>query len=77
MSMKTLESAILNAAKLATNNPKLRNKHLLEWSTSEAAVRKNLQPTDVILELPDPGVWIAVDESDVRFPAAEIARLRA
>jgi len=63
MSMASLEREIVQKARIALNNPKLRTKDLLEWSTSEAAVKKNQRPEEVTIHLPDPGVWICVAKS--------------
>lgn len=59
MSMATLERAILGGARLALNNLKLRNKDIVEWSTSEIT---KLEAGEIALRIPDPGVWIAVDK---------------
>ena len=67
MSMATLERAILASAKDALNNRKLKMDDILEWSTSEAVVKKNLRDGEVALYLPDPGAWLAVSrEKDMR-----------
>lgn len=63
MSMATLERAVLAGAKVALNNSKLRMKDIMEWNTSEAAVKKNLADDEVAVNVPDPGVWVAVGKT--------------
>lgn len=62
MSFKTLETAILAEARTVLKKPKLRHKDILEWSTSEHGVRKNLEPGDIATHLPHMNVWIATKE---------------
>ena len=67
MSMTTLERVILAKAKAALKNPNLRRSQILEWSTSEDQVKRNFkEQEEVMLRLPDPGVWIAVDKTNDR-----------
>lgn len=67
MSMATLERAILAGAKDAFKNPRLRMKDILEWSTSEAQVKKNLGDGEVYAHVPDPGAYVAIaKENDKR-----------
>lgn len=63
MSLQTLEKKIWNEAKVVFNNPKLRLKDLLEWSTSEEAVKRNLQDGDVIAQMPETQVWVAISKT--------------
>jgi hypothetical protein len=56
MSMATLESAILAGAKVVFNNRKLRKKDIQEWSSGEILPQEG----EVVAEVPDPGVWIAI-----------------
>jgi hypothetical protein len=56
MSLATLERAILAGAKIELKNPKLRQKDIQEWSTSEVKPQNG----EVALRIPDPGIWIAV-----------------
>lgn len=60
MSFHDLERWVLLNARVALNNPKLRLKDLMEWSTSENKVKRDLCEGEVMLHLPNPGVWIAV-----------------
>ena len=55
MSIATLERAVVAGAREVLNNPKLRVKDLLEWSTSK------VQPHDgeVVIFVPDLGTWAA------------------
>ena len=67
MRMATMEDAILASAKGALNNRKLKINDILEWSTSEAFVKKNMRDGEVALYLSDPGVWLAVKrKNDIR-----------
>jgi hypothetical protein len=52
MGMREVENKIIEEAKGLLANPKLKLKDLLEWSTGEAAVKKNLQAGEA--------AWIAV-----------------
>lgn len=65
MSMATLEKEILAAAKRHFNNPKLRKKDLLEWSTDEIEAREG----EVTAWIADPGVYVAIaSDKDKRVP---------
>jgi hypothetical protein len=62
-----MERAILASAKVALNTRNLKMDDILEWSTSETAVKKNLRDGEVMLPLEDMGVWVAVKrEKDMR-----------
>lgn len=56
MSMATLERAVLDGAREVLNNPKLRKKDLMEWSTGD------IEPEDgeIVVNVPDPGVFVCV-----------------
>ena len=58
MSMATLESAILAGAREVLKNAKLRQKDIQEWSTGKV----ECHPGEVVVRVPDPGVWIAVNK---------------
>lgn len=60
MSMRSLESAICLELRRITKRPSLRIKDIMEWSTSEAAVRKNAQETEEVIHCPLNGVWAAI-----------------
>lgn len=60
MSMKTLERAIVQELRTVLKNKKLTINQVLEWSTGEDQVKKNLQETDVLVHLPGMGVYCAV-----------------
>ena len=62
MSFKTLETAVLAEARTVLKRPKLRHKDILEWSTSEASVRRGAQPGEKVTHLPHLNVWIATKE---------------
>lgn len=62
MSMQKLEREIWNEAKGVFNNPKLRLKDLLEWSTSEEAVRQHMEDNEVMAKIPSLGVWVCVSK---------------
>ncbi len=69
MTFQDLERAAWAAAKKAFANPKLRLKDLLEWSTSEEVVQGNLREGEVMVAIPDLGVWVAVAKThDKRKP---------
>lgn len=65
MSMQTLERAILAELKTVANNPRLKMKDLLEWSTAEV----NPHEGGVILYLPDMGTYCAIQKGMDRRPA--------
>jgi hypothetical protein len=56
MSIRSLESAITSEARRHFNNPRLRVKDLMEWSTSEVKA----EPGEVAERLPLNGVWVAI-----------------
>lgn len=56
MSMRSLENAILAGAKVVLNNPKLRMKDILEWTTGEVLPHDG----EVVVRVPNPGVFVAV-----------------
>jgi len=58
--MKTLERAIVQELRTVLKNKKLTINQVLEWSTGEDQVKKNLQETDVLVHLPGTGVYCAV-----------------
>ena len=60
MSMQTLERAILAEAKTVLNNPKLKMKDIMEWSTGPVKAEDG----EVIVELPGLGVNVAVAKSN-------------
>lgn len=66
MSMRSLESAILYGAREILNYRGLRLKDIQEWSTGELKPQEG----EVIVRVPDPGVWVAVKvEHDKRKKA--------
>lgn len=71
MSMATLERVILASAREVFKNRKLRMKDILEWSTSEEQVKKNLRDGEVYAHVADPGAYVAIaKENDKRPPAS-------
>ena len=63
MSMATLERAVLAGAKTVLNNPRLKMKDILEWSTGDITP----QDGEIVVHVPDPGVFVAVKkENDKR-----------
>jgi hypothetical protein len=67
MSMRSLESAITYEACRFFNNPKLRVKDLMEWSTGEIAAREG----EVVARMALNGVHVAIKtECDKRVVAA-------
>lgn len=71
MSIQSLERAIVSGLRLEVKNPKLTINQVLEWSTSEEQVKKNLQPTDVMVELPGLGVFCAILKSVDKRPTTQ------
>lgn len=62
--MKELESAIITEAKEVAKRPDLKLKDLLEWSTSEAPVRKNAKPDEQVFYLPGIAVWVCLSKPE-------------
>ena len=63
MSMRTLEKAVLEGAKIAFKNPKLKMKDIQEWSSGDILPHEG----EVVCHVPDPGVYVAVKtENDKR-----------
>ncbi len=60
MSMLELERRIWKEAKETFNNPKLRLKDILEWSTSEDGAKENLRDGEVMIGIPSLGVWVVI-----------------
>lgn len=56
-----IERMIVDALKMRFNNPKIKVDNILEWSTSEDVVDKNLREDEVKLHLC--GVYVAVDKT--------------
>ncbi len=56
MSLRTLERAILYGAQTVLQNAKLRQKDILEWSTSKVEP----DPGEIVVRVPNPGVYVAV-----------------
>ena len=66
MSMRALESAITSEARRIFNNPKLRVKDLMEWSTGQI----KSQDGEVVEKMPLNGVYVAIKaECDKRSNA--------
>lgn len=57
MSMRTLEAAILKAARETFKNSKLRQKDILAWSTGE---EKPANVSEVAVWIPNPGVTVVI-----------------
>lgn len=58
--MQTIERVIVAEARTLLQNSKLRMKDLMEWSTSEDAIKRGLRDGELMFHLPDCGMWIAV-----------------
>lgn len=56
MSMASLERAVLSGAKVTFNNPRLRLKDIMEWSTGAI----DAQAGEVVAKVPDPGCFVCV-----------------
>ena len=59
MTFRDLERQVWQEAKEVFNNPKLRLKDILEWSTSKAAVMRNMKTGEVFAGVPC-GCWVCV-----------------
>ena len=57
MSIQDVEKAVWKEAKVVFNNPKLRLKDILEWSTGNV---KAETAQEVVAKLPDMGVSVCV-----------------
>lgn len=60
MSMNALERSVVKELKIITGNKKLGEKNLMEWSSSEDKIRKNLRDGEKIYFCPENGVWVAI-----------------
>lgn len=56
MSMRTLELAILTSCQEIFENPSLKLKDLLEWSSAELVAGKD----ETCVWILDPGVWVCI-----------------
>lgn len=57
MSLRSLEKAIWTELKVVLNNPKIRLKDMLEWSTHTIHAAEE---GEIVLELKDPAVFVCV-----------------
>jgi hypothetical protein len=65
MSVATLERAVLAGAKIILNNPKLKMRDIMEWSTGDIEPHEG----EIVVRVPDPGVNVAVkNDCDKRKP---------
>lgn len=55
-----IETMIVNTLKFKFNNPKIKVDNILEWSTSEDQIDKNLRPDEGEIKMECCGVYIAV-----------------
>ena len=60
MSMNALERSIMRNIKVLAKNKKLGEKNLMEWSTSEEKVKRNVREGEVIYHDALNGVWVAI-----------------
>jgi len=58
--MNKMDRAILDELKTVSGNKKIRNKDIMEWSTSEEVVKKKLQEGEKYYHLPSLGIHVAV-----------------
>lgn len=69
MSLRTLESEILRELRVTIKNSKFRLRDLSEWSNIKSVVQGNLREDEVMVQLPDLGLWCAFPkEYDKRKP---------
>ncbi len=64
MTFRDLEKSVWAEAKKVFNNPKLRLKDILEWSTSEEAIKGNTGVDEVVAVMPELGVYVCVAKSN-------------
>lgn len=57
MALHDVEREIWQSAKVIVNNPKLRLKDILEWSTGDI---KPESDEEIVVRVPDPGVNICI-----------------
>lgn len=62
MSLRSLESSVCLELRRITKRPKLRVKDIMEWSTSEAIVRRNATESEEVHHCPLNGVWAAIEK---------------
>ena len=60
MTMHTLEKAIWRECQQVTGRKQLRLKDIVEWSTDEGQVRKNLQENEEYVYCPDLKIHCAI-----------------
>ena len=70
MTFAEMQRRVWTRAKEVFNNPKLRLKDLLEWSTSEDAVKRNMESGDVMAEV-SCGIWVCVLKKHDKRKAAK------
>lgn len=68
MSMRSLESAIASEARRMFNNPKLRVKDLMEWSSEQITPRAG----EVVERMPLNGVYVAIQVEHDKRPGAKV-----
>ena len=66
MSLASLEREIVGDAKRLLNNPKLKLADVLEWSSSKSTVERNLEPNDMMIEIPSLKLWAAFPKTTDR-----------
>lgn len=60
MGLSTIDRKILNETRNVAKNQKIRNKDIMEWSTSEEMVKKNLVSGETHFNLKNLGIHVAV-----------------
>ena len=60
MGFSALEQGLMRELRVVTGNRALREKDLLEWSSSEEQVKKNLKDRERMIHCPNLGLWAAI-----------------
>jgi hypothetical protein len=77
MSLASLERELTGWLRIIVRNPKLRVKDIQEWSSSEAAVRKNARADEQVVFCPQLGLWASVPAALVKAPLAPCNQRKA
>jgi hypothetical protein len=57
--MREFEHSIARELRTVTGDSTLKLRHIIEWSTSEAAVRARVRIGETVIFLPSLQVWVA------------------
>lgn len=62
MKILPIEKEIVNYAKSYYNNKKIKIDDILEWSSSEDVISKNLRDNEIMTKMETYGIWFAIDK---------------